>query len=594
MYKLFLCLRYLWGRPIAYLAVLSVTICVFLMIATASVMNGFLNKIEVAAKGLFGDIIVEPRSQAGMPYYDELIRAIENGDDELEVQPVPGVESASPFIVSYGFLQVPDQNYRQPIQIAGIRLPERNRATDFEEGLFVQEGNVNAVFTPNIRKVVQAVREDKQRILALAREETEGYRGTMTVESMLEYTGGPPEQLNRQVKQTGGKPLPAELLRFLQRIRTAVSLHDQAIYDLIHQEEIRKDIQESNRRIIQLQDAYNQAETDEAAARIEQQLAVQEQMTAQLRNRLLGEADKRIILGLGIQGLSFRTPEGRTVRYLVPGHNVALYVFPIGQRGTSVTNIEPRVATMTVIDDASTDVHSIDTQFVYVPFDTLQRLNGMEDPKRCSQVHIKVSEGVTDERTLRAIAQRVDRVWSRMAADPARYPGASQADVSVQTWRQKQRKLIAPLEAQRTLSLLMFGLMAGVVVILIFVILYIIVVQKTPDIGVLKALGASNLGVAGIFLAYGAVIGLVGSIFGSLLGWAFVHNINPIHDGIGRLTGVYVWSKETYLFNKIPNEVQLNTVLWIGVAAVCSGVIGAAVPAMRAGRLQPVEALRYE
>ena len=57
MYKLFLCLRYLRSRVIAYFAVLAVALCVAMMLIVISVMNGFLDKIERAAKGLFGPVV---------------------------------------------------------------------------------------------------------------------------------------------------------------------------------------------------------------------------------------------------------------------------------------------------------------------------------------------------------------------------------------------------------------------------------------------------------------------------------------------------------------------------------------------------------
>ena len=67
----------------------------------------------------------------------------------------------------------------------------------------------------------------------------------------------------------------------------------------------------------------------------------------------------------------------------------------------------------------------------------------------------------------------------------------------------------------------------------ILAIFYMIVVEKTRDIGILKSLGASGRGVMGIFLAYGLSLGLVGSGVGLILGLSFVHYINPIADGLG-------------------------------------------------------------
>ncbi len=83
-----------------------------------------------------------------------------------------------------------------------------------------------------------------------------------------------------------------------------------------------------------------------------------------------------------------------------------------------------------------------------------------------------------------------------------------------------------------------------------------IVVEKTRDIGVLKALGASTSGVREIFLGYGLSLGLVGSGVGMLGGLLFVWNINEIEDWLSRLTGRKVFDDTIYYFDKIPTLVE--------------------------------------
>ena len=99
MYKLFLCLRYLRKRVIAYFAVVGVALCVAMMLIVTSVMTGFLNKIETAARGLFGDIVMEPHGQWGIAHYDEWMVYLKDH--------VPEVQAASPRIYSYGMLRLP-------------------------------------------------------------------------------------------------------------------------------------------------------------------------------------------------------------------------------------------------------------------------------------------------------------------------------------------------------------------------------------------------------------------------------------------------------------------------------------------------------
>jgi lipoprotein-releasing system permease protein len=602
MYKLFLCLKYLRKRALAYFAMVGVALCVFMMLVAVSVLNGFVDKIERAAKGLFGDIVISAPSLGGLSHYDEFIRKLRRD--------VPAVEGASPFILTFGILRVPGTDYRRTVQIAGIRLPERADVSDFEEGLFVQEGIRQPTFDPNITALVLPRLEDEYDATAriLDRELKEPDSGqpqpeqeasAKRIANALDYqeiaidnvmAGLDPNLagfIRQDLKRLGGLAVAA---RNAGNDAEAARLERRITRRMIPIGSVHRDL----RQLRKLLAAAEEAGDDAKVARLERSIA-------QLERKVILPPERRAILGLGIAGLTNRTSRGETIRTIGPGHQIVLSLIPLGRR-LSYVDITPNTRSFTVIDDCSTDVASIDSEIVYVDFQTLQQLNNMlagpseddpnvMDPPRCSQVHVKVAEAQSRGYELQAVARRIERAWAEFVAEN---PEAERADVRVETWRQRQSRLVSSIEAQRTLMVIILGIISSVAVVLIFVIMYVIVVQKTRDIGVLKAVGASSIGVAGIFLAYGAAIGLVGSAFGTLGGYYFVRNINPIHDWIGRTFGFVVWSRETFMFEKIPNEVGLVAAVNIVVGAVLSGVLGSLIPAIRAARQEPVEALRYE
>jgi lipoprotein-releasing system permease protein len=158
----------------------------------------------------------------------------------------------------------------------------------------------------------------------------------------------------------------------------------------------------------------------------------------------------------------------------------------------------------------------------------------------------------------------------------------------------KQGPLLAAVSMETAvLNVLLFMIIAvaGFGILAIF---FMIVVEKTRDIGILKSLGASSRGVMGIFLSYGLTLGVVGSGVGLVGGLLFVKYINEIADGLGKLTGQKVFDPSIYYFYRIPTIVEPFTVTWIALGAMAIAVLASILPAWRAARLHPVSALRWE
>jgi lipoprotein-releasing system permease protein len=165
---------------------------------------------------------------------------------------------------------------------------------------------------------------------------------------------------------------------------------------------------------------------------------------------------------------------------------------------------------------------------------------------------------------------------------------------AVSTWRDKQGPLLSAVDMEMSVLNILLFLIIAVAGFGILAIFYMIVVEKTRDIGILKSLGAGAGGIAGIFLGYGLCLGLVGAGAGMVLGLAIVRNINGIRAGVEWLTGQRVFDPSIYYFFKIPTIVDPWTILWIVAGAVAIAVGSSVLPALRAARLQPVEALRHD
>src|SRR5205823_14625405 len=114
----------------------------------------------------------------------------------------------------------------------------------------------------------------------------------------------------------------------------------------------------------------------------------------------------------------------------------------------------------------------------------------------------------------------------------------------------------AAISHERCLLNVLLFLIIGVAGFGILAIFAMIVAEKKRDIGVLKALGASNGGVLRIFIGYALLLGLVGAALGTLLGLAITIHLNGIEPFIGRLTGEEMFPRDVYYFDQIPTNIQ--------------------------------------
>ena len=518
MYKFFLCLHYLRRRHIALVAIVGMALCVFMVLVVVSVMNGFLNHVALAARGMMGDVIVD--CPMGMAHYDAFI---------TEMKDIPQVRAATPVIYSHGLLRI-SSNYTQTVRVVGVRLPEATAVSEFADGLHPQELKRRPAFR---------------------------------------IAPGRQEQLDHRRRDR------------LQRLEADIDVWRQRLAGEEHLGEPLRDTQ----LIAELRTAIEAAERSVKALR---------------RLYTFDEKLPGIILGVDLPGTTERDEKtGAYTRRLPTGMRVQLTLLPIGRTGIS-TMTQPIKKSFTFVGDSRMGIYQIDSAYVYVDFDVLQELIDMapvEDvdtgrvaPGRCTQIQIKV-EGPDDEADLLAAARKVRNLW---AGFKDRHPDLGGVSADIQTWRQKQAQYVGPIEKQRDLTTIMFCIVSMVAVVLVFAIFYMMVVQKTKDIGVLKSIGASSGGVAGLYLLYGGAVGLVSSVIGAVGGYCFVRQINPIHDWIAEAFGWRVFDRRAYLFDRIPNDVSPWVVFAVVVGAIVAGLVGALLPAIRAARMQPVEALRYE
>lgn len=306
-----------------------------------------------------------------------------------------------------------------------------------------------------------------------------------------------------------------------------------------------------------------------------------------------------MIVGVGVVGIQ-KDKEGKTHgRSYLYEADVKLTVLGLKDEGGSVGADQRNVRSYWLVDDSRTKIWQYDERTVYVPFERLQQDLQMSEwppdgppedrePARVTDIQIGLKPGIDMYAVKPKVQAVVESVLAKHGMD------FSLDKIRVQTWEEQQAKFLGAVEKEKVLVTGLFGIISIVAIFLIFCIFFMIVVEKTRDIGIIKSVGATSGAVAWIFLGYGVTIGVVGGGLGLLAGYLIVHNINELHTWLGSAMGIKIWDPETYAFDTIPNTLNPREVAIIVGISILASLLGALVPAIRAARMHPIEALRWE
>jgi len=215
-----------------------------------------------------------------------------------------------------------------------------------------------------------------------------------------------------------------------------------------------------------------------------------------------------------------------------------------------------------------------DSEFLLVPLHIGQELYGLEDAVHGISVRTIDPNQVAPVKD--AILQNLPR---GMYAD---------------TWEEMNKTFFDAIAMERNV---MFFLLLFIVIVAAFGImntLITVTVQKTREIGIMKALGATTPQIVWVFLSQGMIVGFFGNVTGVGMGMLLIRYRNEFKDWLARTLGIQVFPADVYQFSLIPAKVVPHDVAIICVSAFAICSLAALIPAYFAARLDPVKALRYE
>jgi lipoprotein-releasing system permease protein len=172
--------------------------------------------------------------------------------------------------------------------------------------------------------------------------------------------------------------------------------------------------------------------------------------------------------------------------------------------------------------------------------------------------------------------------------------GSLSGDLLIRDWSQQNRTWFAAVQLEKRMMFIILTLIVAVAAFNLVSTLVMTVQDKRADIAILRTLGASPQSILGVFVVQGAMVGVIGTLAGLLLGLGVALNIDVIVPAIERLLNASFLPKDIYLISKMPSDPQPSDIVPIGVISLVLSFVATLYPSWRASRVNPAEALRYE
>jgi lipoprotein-releasing system permease protein len=276
--------------------------------------------------------------------------------------------------------------------------------------------------------------------------------------------------------------------------------------------------------------------------------------------KLLVPGEFRVVLG------------GELARALgVRAGDAVTLIAPAGQ--VTPAGVVPRLKQMTVAGTFDSGHYEYDSALVLLHHEDAQRIFRLEGP---TGIRLKLKD-----------LHQAPEVTRQLA-------GSLSDQLLIRDWTQQNRTWFAAVELEKRMMFIILTLIVAVAAFNLVSTLVMTVTDKRADIAILRTLGASPKSIMGIFVVQGAMVGVIGTLSGLLLGLGIASNIDVIVPAIERALNASFLPQDIYLISKMPSEPQRSDIVPIGVISLALAFVATLYPSWRASRVNPAEALRYE
>jgi lipoprotein-releasing system permease protein len=247
-------------------------------------------------------------------------------------------------------------------------------------------------------------------------------------------------------------------------------------------------------------------------------------------------------------------------------------IAPQGQ--VTPAGIMPRLKQFDVVGIFEVGMYEYDAGLALIHLDDARKLYRMED--KVSGVRLKLKDLFAAPRVARELTHTLD------------------ADVYVADWTRSHANFFRAVQIEKRVMFIILLLIVAVAAFNIVSTLVMAVTDKRADIAILRTLGAAPGEIMKIFIIQGALIGVIGTLVGVLCGVVLALNVDVVVPAIERLIGVQFLAKDVYYISDLPSDLNLQDVAVIALTSFALSLAATLYPSLRAARVNPAEALRYE
>ncbi len=251
--------------------------------------------------------------------------------------------------------------------------------------------------------------------------------------------------------------------------------------------------------------------------------------------------------------------------------DVVTLVAPSGQ--VTPAGVLPRLKQMTVAGLFHSGHYEYDAALALMHVEDAQRLLRLEGP---TGVRLKLH----DLHQAPAVARELAHTLTE--------------HLVLRDWTQQNKTWYAAVQLEKRMMFIILTLIVAVAAFNLVSTLVMTVQDKRADIAILRTLGASPRSIMAVFVVQGALVGVVGTLAGLLLGLAVAWNIDVIVPAIERLLHTSFLPQDIYLISHMPSDPQAGDIVPIALISLVLAFVATVYPSWRASRVNPAQALRYE